>query len=155
MRLSGSIEDCARYLKKPQRRKTQALIMKSKDELNNLSGEILDSCITVHKEMGPGLLESVYQQCLIKELSIRGITVKSSVPIPLVYKNFILNKDYVIDILVEDEIIIELKACEGILAVHEAQIISYLKLANKRLGFLINFNVPILKNGFKRFVNNF
>jgi GxxExxY protein len=77
------------------------------------------------------------------------------VPVPLQYKGHLLNKDYYIDILVENEVILELKAVETILPVHEAQIISYLKLANKRLGFLINFNVPLLKNGFKRFVNNF
>jgi GxxExxY protein len=77
------------------------------------------------------------------------------VPVALQYKGHLLNKDYIIDILVEDEIILELKSIESILSVHEAQIISYLKLANKRLGFLINFNVPLLKNGFKRFVNNF
>jgi GxxExxY protein len=77
------------------------------------------------------------------------------VPVALQYKGHLLNKDYFIDILVEDEIILELKSIESILSVHEAQIISYLKLANKRLGFLINFNVPLLKNGFKRFVNNF
>jgi GxxExxY protein len=77
------------------------------------------------------------------------------VMIPLVYKGIELSKTYVIDILVENEIIIELKAVEGILPVHEAQVISYLKLADKRLGFLINFNVPLLKNGFRRFVNNF
>lgn len=105
--------------------------------------------------MGPGLLEAVYQQCLVKELVLRGVKVYTMVPVPLQYKGHLLNKDYVIDILVEDEIILELKAIEAVLPVHEAQIISYLKLANKRLGFLINFNVPLLKNGFKRFVNNF
>jgi|SRR5690606_23251417 len=120
-----------------------------------LSKEILDSSITVHKEMGPGLLEAVYQHCLVKELRMRNIIVETMVSIPLVYKGYLLNKDYVIDILVENEIIVELKSVEGILPVHEAQIISYLKLADKRLGFLINFNVPLLKNGFKRFVNNF
>ena len=127
----------------------------TQDKLNEFSKEILDGCIAVHKEMGPGLLEGVYQQCLVKELSLRGFNVKTMVPIPLQYKGHFLNKDYVIDILVEEEIILELKAVEGILPVHEAQIISYLKLADKRLGFLINFNVPLLKNGFKRFVNNF
>lgn len=111
--------------------------------------------MSVHKEMGPGLLESVYQHCLVKELTLRGIKVNTEVCIPLQYKGHLLNKDYVIDILVESEIILELKAIEAILPVHEAQIISYLKLASKRLGFLINFNVPLLKNGFKRFVNNF
>lgn len=129
--------------------------MKDKEQLNKLTGIILDASIAVHKEMGPGLLESVYQQCLAKELNIRGVNFTMSVPVPLIYKGYLLNKDYVMDILVEDEIIIELKAVEGILPVHEAQIISYLKLAHKQLGVLINFNVPKLKEGFKRFVNNF
>ena len=127
----------------------------TQDKLNELSKEILDGCIAVHKEMGPGLLEAVYQQCLLKELTLRGLHVATMVPISLQYKGYLLNKDYVIDMLVEEEIILELKAIETILPVHEAQIISYLKLADKRLGFLINFNVPLLKNGFKRFVNNF
>lgn len=129
--------------------------MKTTAELNTLSKQILDSAIAVHKEMGPGLLESVYQHCLTREFFLRGIDYASLVPIPLIYKGQILNKDYVIDILVEDEIILELKAIEGTLPIHEAQLISYLKLAEKRLGFLINFNVPLLKQGFKRFVNNF
>lgn len=127
----------------------------SPDQLNTLSKIILQASISVHKEMGPGLLEAVYQQCLVKELTLQKVSVTTMVPVPLQYKGYILNKDYVIDILVEDEIILELKAVEAILPVHEAQIISYLKLANKRLGFLINFNVPILKSGFRRFVNNF
>jgi GxxExxY protein len=105
--------------------------------------------------MGPGLLESVYQQFLVRELTIRDLQLETMAAIPLVYKGHVLNKDYVIDILVEGELIIELKAVELILLVHEAQIISYLKLADKRLGILINFNVPMIKNGIKRFVNNF
>jgi GxxExxY protein len=105
--------------------------------------------------MGPGLFESVYQECLLNEFKLRNINCEQMVVIPLIYKGTELNKSYVIDILVESEIIIELKAHEAILPVHEAQLISYLKLANKRLGFLINFNVPLLKNGFRRFVNNF
>lgn len=129
--------------------------MKTKEELNEISNIILNACICVHKEMGPGLLESVYKHCLAEELLVRKVNYGLEVPVPLVYKGRSLNKDYAIDILVEDEIIIELKAIEGILPIHEAQIISYLKLANKRLGFLINFNVPKLKMGFKRFVNNF
>ncbi|MBX2943859.1 MAG: GxxExxY protein [Cyclobacteriaceae bacterium] len=129
--------------------------MHDTEELNQFSKEILDGSVAVHREMGPGLLESVYQQCLVKELTLRGMTVNTMIPISLQYKGYLLNKDYVIDILVENEIIIELKAVECVLPVHEAQIISYLKLADKRLGFLINFNVPLLKNGFKRFVNNF
>ena len=127
----------------------------NKERFNQLSGEILDASITVHREMGPGLLESVYELCLLKELQLRGIFAENQVPVPLFYKGEDLNKDYRIDILVEKEIIIELKAVEYILPVHEAQIISHLKLTDKRLGFLINFNVPLLKEGFRRFVNKF
>jgi GxxExxY protein len=127
----------------------------NREEYDELSGSILDSSIAVHKLMGPGLLEGVYQQCLVRELTLRSIGVEKSVVVPLIYRGDTLNKDYVIDILVEGEIILELKSVEGILPVHEAQIISYLKLADKRLGFLINFNVPLLKNGFRRYVNNF
>lgn len=126
-----------------------------KQQYNQLSKQILDASIFVRKEMGPGLLESVYEICLAKELRIRGIKTQRQVFLPLYYRGEVLNKDFRIDLLVEDEIIIEIKASEILLPVHHAQIISYLKLADKRLGFLINFNVPLLKNGFKRFVNNF
>jgi GxxExxY protein len=129
--------------------------MKTRDELDRLSSIILDSAITVHKEMGPGLLESVYQHCLITELRFRGILIDSLVPVPLSYKGNLLQKEYIIDLLVEDEIILELKSTDGLIPIHESQLISYLKLADKRLGFLINFNVPILKQGFRRFVNKF
>ena len=129
--------------------------MKTREELDHLSRIVFDASVAVHREMGPGLLESVYQMCLAKEFQLRGIQLQPFVPIPLIYKGRKLNKDYVIDILIEDDIVLELKAIEGILPVHEAQIISYLKLAEKRLGFLINFNVPLLISGFKRFVNKF
>ncbi len=124
-------------------------------ELNYLSKQVLDSCMTVHRIMGPGLLESIYESCLMKELEIRGIHAKNQVIIPLVYKGFELSKELKIDILVENEIILELKSSESLHPVYEAQIISYLKLADKKLGFLVNFNVPLLKDGFKRYVNNF
>ena len=123
------------------------------DHLNHFTSIILDSAILVHREMGPGLLESIYHYCLIKELRDRGLRVEHLVVIPLKYRGEALNKDYVIDLLVEGEIIVELKAVEGLLPVHEAQIISYLRLADKRIGLLINFNVPLLKQGFRRFVN--
>ena len=127
----------------------------NREELNQLSKVILDACVTVHKEMGPGLLESVYELCLMKEFELRGIKAKNQESIHLIYKGFELSKEFKIDILVEDEIILELKSSENMLPVYEAQIISYLKLADKRLGFLINFNVPLMKDGFKRFVNQF
>ena len=127
----------------------------TRERLNWLGGEILDACITVHREMGPGLLESVYVLALRKELELRGIKSRMKVPIPLVYKGYDINKHYEIDLLVEEEIIIEAKAVETMHPIYDAQIISYLKLADKRLGYLINFNVIRLKDGFRRFINKF
>lgn len=127
----------------------------TREELNHLGGEILDSCITVHKEFGPGLLESVYVFGLKKELELREIKAETEVRIKLYYKGYDTGKYYDIDLLVEKEIIIEAKAVEIMHPVFDAQIISHLKLTNKRLGYLINFNVPRLVDGFKRFVNNF
>jgi GxxExxY protein len=126
-----------------------------RERLDALSAQILDSCISVHKIMGPGLLESVYELCLMKEFELRGIPAKNQVPIPLQYKGFELSKEFRVDILVDDSIVMEIKSCENMLPVYEAQIISYLRLTDKKLGFLVNFNVKLLKNGFKRVVNNF
>jgi len=125
------------------------------EKLNEISKIIVDACYCVHKEMGPGLLESVYELCLIKELCLRDINLRSQVSIPLIYKGHELSKDFRIDILVENEIILELKAVDIIIPVYKAQLISYLKLADKRLGFLINFNTPLIKDGIQRIVNNF
>lgn len=124
-------------------------------DYNVMSGDILDACITVHKIMGPGLLESIYEQCLMKEFELRGIPAQNQVPVSLTYKGFDLSKDLRIDILVAYEIILELKSSERIHPVNEAQLLSYLRLTNKKLGFLVNFNVALMKDGFKRYVNNF
>lgn len=129
--------------------------MKSKEELNNLGGIILDAAITVHRELGPGLLESAYELALARELELRGLSVKTQVAVELMYKDVSLGKAYVMDILVEDEIIIEIKSVEVMNPVYTAQLITYLKLANKHLGYLINFNIPLLKDGFKRIVYEF
>ena len=126
-----------------------------KEKLDYLSAQILDACITVHKEMGPGLLESVYELCLMKEFEIRGIPARNQVLLPLFYKGFPLGKELKIDVLVDELVILENKSSEKMIPVYQAQIISYLKLTKKKLGFLINFNVPVLKEGFKRFVNNY
>jgi GxxExxY protein len=107
------------------------------DALNIISKQVLEASIIVHKEMGAGLLESVYELCLIKELQLRNLHVQSQVSIPLIYKGYQLSKDFRIDILVENEVIIEIKAVDVLLPVHKAQVISYLKLADKKLGFLI------------------
>jgi GxxExxY protein len=127
----------------------------NKEEFNKISGIVLDSAIEVHKQLGPGLLESVYEICLFKELRTRNLFVERQVPIKVVYKGEILDADFRIDLLVEHEIIIELKAVEIILPVHEAQLLTYLKLADKKLGLLINFNVPKLVSGFKRMLNGY
>ena len=124
-------------------------------QLNKLSSEILDPCIAVHREIGPGLLESVYEYALLKEFELRNIKAVNRVGLELFYKEESTGKFYEIDILVEGEIVIELKAVEEMHPVFDAQIISYLKLSNKKLGFLVNFNVAKVKDGFKRFVNNF
>lgn len=123
------------------------------ERYNELTDKIIGSCIEVHKNMGPGLLEKIYEKCLIRELELRGVYAESQVEIPLVYKGVELDKSYVIDILVENEIVLELKAIDIVLPVFEAQLISYLKLSGKKVGLLINFNVPLMKHGVKRFVN--
>ena len=126
-----------------------------KERYNELGALILDSSITVHRELGPGLLESAYEIALNRELQTRGVKTKRQVIVDFFYKDVDLGKVYVMDILVENEIILEIKAVENYQPIFEAQLITYLKLANKKLGYLINFNVPLLKYGFKRIVYNF
>ncbi len=126
-----------------------------REKLDELSSYVVDSAFQVHKEMGPGLLESVYEYCMIEELKRRNISFNSQYVVPLFYKGVELSKDFRIDILIENEIVVELKSVEALLPVHEAQLISYLKLTKKKLGFLINFNVPYIKQGILRRVNNF
>lgn len=107
----------------------------------------------VHKILGPGLLESVYEVCLNRELESAGLHVERQKLLPIVYKDKILNKDFIIDQLIENEIILELKSVAGILPIHEAQLLTYLKLSGRKLGLLINFNVPVLKDGIRRIIN--
>ncbi len=126
-----------------------------KEELNKLSGIILDSSIEVHRNLGPGLLESVYEVCLCKELSLRGIRFLRQVALPVNYKGEKLEAEYRIDILVNDEIVVEIKSCETLHPVYIAQVLTYLKLSNKKLGLLINFNVPKLIEGYKRIINGY
>jgi GxxExxY protein len=126
-----------------------------RERLNVLGAQIRDACITVHKELGPGLLESAYVYSLKTELGFRGIIAETSIRVPLFYKGHDTGKYYEIDLLVENEIIIEAKAVEILHPVHKAQIISYLKLTGKRLGYLVNFNVVLMKDGFNRVVNGF
>ncbi|MDR6966625.1 GxxExxY protein [Flavobacterium arsenatis] len=114
---------------------------------------IVHSAFKVHKELGPGLLEKVYEICLAHEIAKAGLEVKGQIDIPIVYDNIVFSEGLRLDLLVEDCIIVEVKAVEQVNSVWEAQIISHLKLTNKDLGFLINFNVPLIKSGIKRFIN--
>ncbi|KQC11842.1 MAG: GxxExxY protein [Candidatus Cloacimonas sp. SDB] len=124
-----------------------------RENLEEIGKQIVDAAYQVHKELGPGLLESAYERCLILELLERGLKVERQVKLPVKYKGKLIEEGYRLDILVENEIIIELKAVEIILPVHIAQLISYLKLSDKRLGYVINFNVELIKNGIHRKVN--
>jgi GxxExxY protein len=123
--------------------------------LNQISGVIVDAAITVHTALGPGLLESAYEACLLYELRKRGLVVDSQVPLPVGYESVHLEIGYRIDLLVENSIILELKACESIAPVHRVQLLSYLKLSNKPLGLLLNFHVALMKDGIIRMKNGF
>ena len=116
---------------------------------------ILDSIYEVYRHLGPGLLESVYEEALMIEFASRGIHAQRQVPVRATYKGRDLGMDFIMDILVEDSIVLELKSVEELHPVHYKQLLTYLKLADKRLGFIVNFNEHILKNGIKRVVNNF
>ena len=119
-------------------------------ELNDITGQIIGSAIEVHKILGPGLLESDYEQCLHHELSSRGLSVQRQIDILIDYKGEKLDAGYRIDMLVENDVVVEIKACDSILPIHEAQLLTYLKLSDKEVGLLINFNVSVLKDGVKR-----
>ncbi len=121
--------------------------------VNEISKTIIGFAIEVHKKLGPGLLESAYQECLFYELKKAGLRVEKEKPMPIVYKEVKLDHGYRIDLLVEDNIVIELKSVEALTDVHFAQVLTYLKLGGYKLGLLINFNVKLLKNGIKRIIN--
>lgn len=119
---------------------------------SELSKQIIGAAIEVHRQLGPGLLESAYQQCLRFELEEMGLTVRSEVPMPVVYKDVKLDHGYRIDLLVEERIVLELKTVESLTDVHTAQLLTYMKLGGYRLGLILNFHVDVLKNGIKRLV---
>jgi GxxExxY protein len=123
------------------------------DELNELSNQVVGAAIEVHKAMGPGQLEGVYEDCLVEEFRLRGLKCERQVRVPLIYKGRLIHSNYCIDLLVEGEIVVELKAVTEIHPVFSAQIISYLRLANKRMGYLLNFHSPVMKDGVRRYVN--
>jgi len=123
-------------------------------ELNQLSSQIIKAAIAVHKELGPGLLESVYQSCMVIELKDMNMKVQAEVPLPIFYRGQKVNEEgFRIDLLVEDLIIVELKSVEKVQPVHKKQLLTYLRLAKKELGLLINFNEALLKEGITRIIN--
>lgn len=124
-----------------------------RSELNELSHRVLGFCIEVHRELGPGLLESAYEEALTYELTVAGYRVERQREMPLLYKGMKLDCGYRIDMVVEDKLILELKAVNELLPVHHAQLLTYLKLERRALGLLVNFNVPVLKNGVRRVVS--
>jgi GxxExxY protein len=129
--------------------------MLEKQRLDQISHAVIGAAIEVHRHLGPGLLESAYESCLVFELKRLGLKVEEQKPLPVVYKVVKLDCGYRLDLVVEDEIIVELKAIDKLLPIHEAQLLSYLRLSHKKVGLLMNFHVPVLKDGLKRIVNEF
>jgi GxxExxY protein len=117
-----------------------------------LSGKVIGCALQVHRELGPGLLESTYEACLAHELSLAGVHFTLQQTLPVCYRGLRLDCGYRVDLLVENELIMEIKSVDQILGIHEAQLLTYLKLAGLRIGLLLNFNVPLLKNGLKRYM---
>jgi len=123
--------------------------------LDQISHGIIGAAIEVHRHLGPGMLESAYEACLVFEIKKLGMKVEEQKPTPVVYKEVKLDCGYRLDLVVEDEIIVEIKAIEKLLPIHDAQLLSYLRLTRKKVGLLMNFHVPVLKDGLKRIVNDF
>ena len=120
---------------------------------NQLTSAIIGAAIEVHRQTGPGLLESIYEQCLITELKQRGLSLINQYPLPVVYKGHQLDIVYRLDLLVENSVIVELKTVDNITGLHKSQLMTYLKLAKRRYGLLLNFNVPIMRQGILRMLN--
>ena len=122
---------------------------------DELTDRVIGACIEVHRCLGPGLLESAYEECLCHELSLRGLAFERQVPLPVQYKDVKLDCGYRLDIVVERQLLLELKTVEALLPIHQAQLLTYLKLSGLPFGLLVNFHVPVLKEGLKRMVNQF
>ncbi len=125
------------------------MVKKYKD-INEITGEIIGAAIEVHKILGPGLLESAYEECLSHELTLRESPLERQKALPIEYKGYKLDCGYRMDLVVAERVIVELKACDKLLPIHEAQLLTYLKLSKIEIGLLINFNVPVLRDGIKR-----
>ena len=122
-------------------------------DINQLSSKIIGAAIQVHKALGPGLLESAYEECICHELSSQGLSIERQKPLAINYKGIKLDCGYRLDIVVENTIIIELKSCKKIEPIHKAQLLTYLKLSGLNLGLILNFNVPVMRDGIVRIVN--
>ena len=122
---------------------------------SELTERIIGAAIEVHRQLGAGLLESIYEECLCYELNQKGLRFQRQVHLPINYKGIKLESAYKMDLLVEDTVVVEIKATEGTLPIHAAQVLTYLKASQKRVGLRINFNVPVLKHGLQRIVNGF
>ena len=123
--------------------------------MNKFTDKVIGACVEIHRQLGPGLLESAYEECLCSELAQYGLQFERQRPLPVVYKGVHLDCGYRLDIVVEKAIVLELKAVEKLLPIHEAQLLTYLKLTGLTLGLLLNFNVPVFKYGVKRIVTNY
>jgi GxxExxY protein len=146
----GGIQGFKRALKKRAAGTARATTV----EANEVSGQVVDAAMKVHSALGPGLLESAYEACLAHELRKRGLQVQSQVVLPVIYDGVAIELGYRIDLLVEDVVIVELKVVEQLAPIHQAQLLSYLKLSKRQVGLLINFHVNHLRDGIKRMVNN-
>jgi len=127
--------------------------MDERERLNRITESIIGAAIQVHKTLGPGLLESAYAACLVHELGKRGLSTEEQKPVPLIYEEVKLECGYRMDLLVESSVVVEVKSVEALAPIHEAQVMSYLKLSGCKLALLINFNVVVLKDGIRRFIN--
>jgi GxxExxY protein len=129
------------------------LYMSEKEDIDKITQAIIGAAIQVHQTLGPGLLESAYEPCLAYELGVLGLKVETQKPLPLVYKSVKLDCGYRLDLLVEEKVIVEIKSVDQVMPIHQAQVLSYLKLSGFKVGLLINFNVKLLKNGIQRIIN--
>jgi len=133
---------------------TEKKLQEPSNDENEIATKVMDAAFIVHREMGAGLLENVYEECMFRVLIENNLKVERQKHIPVIFRGDQLECGYRADLLVEDTVLVELKAVERLNSVHEAQILNYLKLSNIKIGFLINFNVPLLKNGLKRFIKS-
>jgi GxxExxY protein len=129
--------------------------MEEKDRLDSITRRIIGGAIEVHRRLGPGLLESAYEICLAFELRQMGFKIEEQKALPVIYRDVKLDCGYRLDLVVDDSVVVEVKAVDQLAPIHDAQLLSYLRLSDKRVGLLINFHVRVLKNGIKRIVNDF